>query len=201
MKGDILEDSIVIALQVEQERSKARKVFEEEGYHKIVCIENNLELLLHCTNNLVDILLVDMAFPFMDCVSTLRYIRDNRLVKIIIAVDDDWEKSRLTLNLDCIDIFVTKPIEARKIIPGLLVGMSRKEKMEQLEREYEQAESELRDQKTSSYALQLVMDKMRLDEDRAKTYLQQVADASGKEIQEVCEIVYSVLCNRKNVVK
>lgn len=196
-----MEHSIIIALQKENDRKKAKSILEKEGFHKISYVDNNLELLLYCANNSADVLLIDMAFPFMDCISTLRYIKDSEMAKIIVALDDNWEKTRSTMNLSCVDLFVTKPFDARKIMPGLLVAISRKEKMEQLEREYEEAERELKDQKTSSYALQLIMDKMYLDEEKAKAYLQQIAESNGKKVQEVYEIVYSVLCNRKNVVK
>lgn len=191
----------MIALQSEEDRVKAKTIFENEGYHNIAYAKNNLELILHCETSMADVLLIDLNFPFMDCVSTLRYIKDHRLAKLIIAVADDWEKSRTTLDMDCVELFVAKPLEARKIIPGLTIGLSRMEKLAQLEDEYDQAEQELKNQKVSNYALQLVMDKMGLDEEKAKAYLRQAAAASGRDIREIYEIVYAVLCSRKSSVK
>ncbi|HIU75447.1 MAG TPA: response regulator [Candidatus Pelethocola excrementipullorum] len=186
--------SIVLALQDDSDIKKARSIFESEGYQDIIQVHNTLELVLYCSENKVDILVIDTDFPFMDCISTLSYLAEKKLVKVIIAVDENWEKAWLKNNLNCVDIFVTKPLESRKLIPGILVNFSRKEKLEQLEKEYENAEREFRDHKILGYAVHLLMDKMNLTEEEAENYLVEYAKAYDKDLQEVSEIIYSVLC-------
>lgn len=193
--------SIVLALQDDSDIRKAKSIFETEGYQNIIQVHNTLELVLYCSNNKVDILAIDTNFPFMDCISTLGYLTEKKLVKIIIAVDENWEKAWLKNNLNCVDIFVTKPLESRKIIPGILVNLSRKEKLEELEKEYENAEKEFRDHKILGYAVHLLMDKMNLTEKEAKNYLFEYAKAYDKDLQEVSEIIYSVLCIKTSSAK
>lgn len=196
-----MNNRVMIALPSEQDREKARQILESNGYPDIQVVNNNLEMVLYCEKKPIDILLIDMTFPFMDCASTLRYIVDNGLARIIIAVDTDWEKNQSAMYLEWIDIFVTKPLESRKFIPALSVSLSRKDKMEELEQEYRKAKAELRNQKIFGYALQLAMDRMSLPEQEAKLYLDRIALEHGKDVKDIYEILYSVLCNKKSIKK
>lgn len=193
--------SIVLALQDDRDIKRAKKIFETEGYQDIIQVHNTLELVLYCSKNKVDILVIDTDFPFMDCISTLSYLAEKKLVKIIIAVDENWEKEWLKNNLECVDIFATKPLESRKLIPGILVNFSRKEKLEELEKEYEKAEKEFKDHKILGYAIHLLMDKMNFTEEEAKNYLFEYAKTYDKDLQEVSEIIYSVLCIKTSSAK
>lgn len=191
----------MIAVPEQKDIKKVEQIFRAEGYHNIAVAKDSLDLILRCQNRPVDFLVIDMDFPFMDCMSTLRHMVEHKLCRIVIAVDSNWEKSRLTTNLDWIDIFVTKPIEARKIVPSLLVCLAQKNKMAQMEQEYRQAEEELWDQKISGYAVQLIMDKLHLSEEDAEGYLNQAALQNNKKVQDIFEIIYSVLCNKKGIIK
>lgn len=196
-----MNQSIMIASAEIEEEKRVKDIFEQEGCTDIIVVKNNLEMVLQCEKTPVDVLFVDMMIPFLDSVSTLDYIAQNNLAKIIVALGEQWEKNQSLMRLQCIDVFVTRPIESKKIIPGLLVAIAQREKMKQLEVDYEQAETELRNQKIVSYGKQLVMSKLKMSEQDAEQFLQKLAKEHNREVIDVYEVVYTILCNKKNIMK
>lgn len=193
--------NIMIASAKHSEIEQVRRIFEQEGCQNITVVDNNLDMVLRCEKEPADVLFIDITLPFMDCISTLSYMAEHELAKIILALGDDWERSDNILKLDCIDVFVTKPIESRKIIPGLFIALDQREKICQLEADYEQAEEELKNLKIASYGRQLVMDKFRMSDKEADYFFKKMASRHDRDVSDVYRMVYTILCNKKNTFK
>ena len=185
---------VALALNKKEDLNKAAEALAEAGFTDLIRVTNTLELILACTSSKADILIIDMDLPFMDCTSAVSYLAEKKQVGLVVAAADDWERYRRRENLQAIDIFVTRPITAAKLIPGLTVNLARKERLRALEEEFAREEEAFRKEKVLNYTVHLLMDKLGCSEADGMAYLKKHAKAYGKEISEVAEIFYEMLC-------
>lgn len=187
----------VLALNKKEDLNRAAKAFEKAEIREVTRATDTMELILACTSRQTDILMVDMELPFMDCMNAVEYLVENEKVKLVLAVADDWEHYLKEQELSGIDIFVSRPIDEAKVVPGLLVNLARKERLRQLEEEYEREEQAFQREKMLRYTVHLLMDKLDCTEEESLRHLQKSANAYGKDIYGVAEIFYSMLCMEK----
>lgn len=187
---------VVLALNRKEDLNKTAAALQEAGFTDLTRVTNTLELILTCTSSQTDILIIDMEFPFMDCMSAVNYLSEQKKVQLVIAVADDWACQRQE-NLTAIDLFVTREVTAEKLIPGLIVNLARKEKLRKLEEEYDREAEDFRQKKILHYTLHLLMDKMGCSEAEGMAYLKKHASSYGKEVSEVAEIFYAMMCMEK----
>ena len=192
-----MEYGVVLALNRKADLQKAEEAFGQAGMKNLIRVSNTLELILTGTSRETDILMIDMELPFMDCMSAIGYLVKNRKLKLVLAVADNWEPYWKKESLSGIDIFITRPVEPAKIIPGLKVNIARKEKLLKLEQEYEEEEEAFRKDKILNYTLHLLIDKLKCSETEGMAYLKKYAEAYGKDVYEISGIFYSMLCMEK----
>ena len=188
---------VVLALNEKEDLNRAAEAFADAGFTEVIRVTNTLELVLTCTSSQVDILMIDMEFPFMDCLSAVSYLVEKKKVELVAGVADDWEPYRRKENLQAIDLFVTRPVTAAKLIPGLTVNLARKEKLRALEKEYEREEEAFRRDKVRNYTVHLLMDKLGCSEAEGMAYLKAHAASYGRDVNEAAEIFYEMLCMEK----
>lgn len=188
---------VVLALNEKEDLNRAAEAFADAGFKEVIRVTNTLELVLTCTSSQMDILMIDMEFPFMDCLSAVSYLAEKKKIELVVGVANDWEAYRRKENLQAIDLFVTRPVTAAKLIPGLTVNLARKEKLRALEEEYEREEKAFRREKVQNYTVHLLMDKLGCSEAEGTAYLKNHAASYGKDVGEVAEIFYEMLCMEK----
>lgn len=188
---------VVLALNEKEDLNKAAEAFADAGFTELIRVTNTLELVLTCTSSQVDILMIDMELPFMDCLSAVSYLTEKKKIQLVAGVANAWEPYRRRENLQAIDLFVTRPVTAAKLIPGLTVNLARKEKLRELEKEYEREEEAFRREKVRNYTLHLLMDKLGCSEAEGMAYLKEQAASYGKDVNEAAEIFYEMLCLEK----
>ncbi len=188
---------VALALNKKEDLNRAAAAFQKAGFEELIRISNTMELVMACTFQQIDILMIDMELPFMDCAKAVSYLVEHKKLKLVLAVADDWTPYLNEEKLAGIDIFVNRPITSSKMIPGLMVNIARKEKLQKLEEEFEKEEEAFRKEKILNYTLHLLMDRLNCQEEDAKVYLKKYAEAYETDIHEVAETFYSMMCTQK----
>ena len=185
--------NVIISLSEEEERDQISEMIRKAGAENVYFAENALDLVLFAMKYDEVIVITEEKKNVFDLADTLKYIADRSKYSTISVISDSWSVESRDLLLGSVDVFLTRPVTERSLMPGMLVVTARKKHMRDLEQEYQEAEESFARDKNMSFAEHVIMDTLGLSKEGAGEYIKTLAEKHGFDEGEVAKIVYEVL--------
>ena len=185
--------NVIISLSEEEERDQISEMIRKAGAENVYFAENALDLVLFAMKYDEVIVITEEKKNVFDLADTLKYIADRGKYSTISVISDSWSVESRDLLLGSVDVFLTRPVTERSLMPGMLVVTARKKHMRDLEQEYQEAEESFARDKNMSFAEHVIMDTLGLSKEGAGEYIKTLAEKHGFDEGEVAKIVYEVL--------
>ena len=185
--------NVIISLSEEEERDQISEMIRKAGAENVYFAENALDLVLFAMKYDEIIVITEEKKNVFDLADTLKYIADRSKYSTISVISDSWSVESRDLLLGSVDVFLTRPVTERSLMPSMLVVTARKKHMRDLEQEYQEAEESFARDKNMSFAEHVIMDTLGLSKEGAGEYIKTLAEKHGFDEGEVAKIVYEVL--------
>lgn len=185
--------NVIISLSEEEERDQISEMIRKAGAENVYFAENALDLVLFAMKYDEVIVITEEKKNVFDLADTLKYIADRSKYSTISVISDSWSVESRDLLLGSVDVFLTRPVTERSLMPSMLVVTARKKHMRDLEQEYQEAEESFARDKNMSFAEHVIMDTLGLSKEGAGEYIKTLAEKHGFDEGEVAKIVYEVL--------
>ena len=192
-KDTLKNTNVIISLSEEEERDQISEMIRKAGAENVYFAENALDLVLFAMKYDEVIVITEEKKNVFDLADTLKYIADRSKYSTISVISDSWSVESRDLLLGSVDVFLTRPVTERSLMPSMLVVTARKKHMRDLEQEYQEAEESFARDKNMSFAEHVIMDTLGLSKEGAGEYIKTLAEKHGFDEGEVAKIVYDVL--------
>ena len=192
-KDTLKNTNVIISLSEEEERDQISEMIRKAGAENVYFAENALDLVLFAMKYDEVIVITEEKKNVFDLADTLKYIADRSKYSTISVISDSWSVESRDLLLGSVDVFLTRPVTERSLMPSMLVVTARKKHMRDLEQEYQEAEESFARDKNMSFAEHVIMDTLGLSKEGAGEYIKTLAEKHGFDEGEVAKIVYEVL--------
>lgn len=192
-KDTLKNTNVIISLSEEGERDQISEMIRKAGAENVYFAENALDLVLFAMKYDEVIVITEEKKNVFDLADTLKYIADRSKYSTISVISDSWSVESRDLLLGSVDVFLTRPVTERSLMPSMLVVTARKKHMRDLEQEYQEAEESFARDKNMSFAEHVIMDTLGLSKEGAGEYIKTLAEKHGFDEGEVAKIVYEVL--------
>jgi len=192
-KNTLKNTNVIISLSEEEERDQISEMIRKAGAENVYFAENALDLVLFAMKYDEIIVITEEKKNVFDLADTLKYIADRSKYSTISVISDSWSVESRDLLLGSVDVFLTRPVTERSLMPSMLVVTARKKHMRDLEQEYQEAEESFARDKNMSFAEHVIMDTLGLSKEGAGEYIKTLAEKHGFDEGEVAKIVYEVL--------
>jgi len=190
----ILQDiDVIICLSDAEERQLAADMMKKAGADSIAFAENDLELILLALKSEEAVIITEARDNVLSLAETLNYVTEHSKYCTVSVLADSWPGETKESFLGACDVFVTRPLEERKIIPGIMVDAARKMRLRELEKEFNESTESFAKDKNLSFAEHVIMDTLGLSKEGACEYIKSLAEKHGYDEGEVAKIVYEVL--------
>lgn len=147
-KDDIKESKILIAEDLEYNRSFIKDVLNAEGYYNLIFAQDGYEAIEKVEKEHPDLILLDLMMPKLDGYQTCVKLKNNkktRGIPIVIQSAANSSKEReKAFKLGAND-FINKPIEALEIVARVKIQLSQYKMLNQLLEYKEKMRQELED--------------------------------------------------------
>src|SRR5438105_2685712 len=110
--------TILVADDNQTSQRMLQYVLEKLG-HQVVCTGDGEEALARLADTAADLVILDLAMPRMDGLTTLRYLRADehyRTLPIVMLTASGLEKDERQARADGVSEFLTKPYRSRELI-------------------------------------------------------------------------------------
>ena len=185
--------SVIVALSDRAEEERISGILKKAGAESVVTAENTLEMVLLAMKYDEMILITEDRKSVLDLTDALEYITKRSRYATVSVISDSWSENSREALLGFVDVFLTRPVTERNLLPSMLVVTARKKHMRDLEREYQEAEESFARDKNMSFAEHVIMDTLGLSKEGAGEYIRTLAKKHGFDEGEVSKIVYEVL--------
>lgn len=192
-KNALKDIDVIICLSDEKERREASGFMKDAGAARIINAENSLEMMLLALRSEVFVLITEAGDSVIELPAALDYITKRSRYGTVSVVADSWPEEERDALLGTVDVFLTRPLLERNLVPGVMVDVARKAHMQSLERELQESEESFAKDKNMSFAEHIIMDTLELSKEGAGEYIRTLAEKHGYDEGEVAKIVYEAL--------
>ena len=180
---------IVIAEDEALIRLDLKETLEAEGYEVVGAVGRGDEAVALVRELSPDLAILDIKMPGMDGIAAAKEIAGNRRAAVLILTAfsqrDLVEQATAAGAIG----YLVKPFQKSDLIPAIEVAMARFRDVKALEAEVETAKEQLTTRRIVERAKGLLMDRYKMSEGDAFTFLQQTAMRERSKMRAIAERV------------
>jgi len=180
----IAEDEAIIRLDL-------KETLEEEGYEVVGETGRGDEAVALVKEHKPDLAILDIKMPGLDGLEAAREIAGERRAAVLILTAfsqrDLIQQARDAGAL----AYLVKPFQKSELIPAIEVALGRFAEAQALEREVQSLEEQLQTRKVVDRAKGMLMDRYRLPENDAFSFIQKTAMRQRQTMKAVAEQIIS----------
>ena len=184
---------VIIGASDERERTAVKEMLEKAGAENISFADNVLELVLKAVKYEKPLIITEKRDNVLDLADALRYVTEHARYATVAVIADSWADESMDDLMGSVDVFATRPVTERDIMPGIIVDVAKKKRMMELEQELDRSEASFAEKKSMSFAEHIIMDTLGLSRESAGEYISSLAEKHGYDKNDVARIVYDVL--------
>ena len=180
---------IVIAEDEALIRLDLKETLQEEGYEVVGAVGRGDEAVEHVRELHTDLAILDIKMPGMDGIPAAKEIAAGRWAAVLILTAfsqrDLVEQARDAGAIG----YLVKPFQKSDLVPAIEVAIGRFSELRALEQEVHSLEEQLATRRIVERAKGLLMDRHKLSESDAFTFIQQTAMRQRAKMRKVAEQV------------
>ena len=184
---------VIIEASDEIERIAVKEMLEKAGADDISFADNVVELVLKAVKYEKPLIITEKRDNVLDLADALRYVTEHARYATVAVIADSWADESMDDFMGSVDVFATRPVTERGIMPGIIVDAAKKKRMMELEQELDRSEASFAEKKSMSFAEHIIMDTLGLSRESAGEYISSLAEKYGYDKNDVARIVYDVL--------
>lgn len=184
---------VIIGASDERERTAVKEMLEKAGAENISFADNVLELVLKAVKYEKPLIITEKRDNVLDLADALRYVTEHARYATVAVIADSWADESMDDLMGSVDVFATRPVTERGIMPGIIVDVAKKKRMMELEQELDRSEASFVEKKSMSFAEHIIMDTLGLSRESAGEYISSLAEKHGYDKNDVARIMYDVL--------
>ncbi len=193
-EADFFADSyVVIEMSDAEERTCIASMLRQAGAPDITFADNVLELVLESLKIDMTLIVSEKNDHVIGLSEALRFIVEHDRYATIAVIADSWADESMDGLLGLVDVFVTRPVTVRGLVPGISVDAAKKKHMMELEQELGRSEASFAKEKNMSFAEHVIMDTLGLSRESAGEYISSLAEKHGYDKNDVAKIVYEII--------
>ena len=193
MKDPLEDVKVIVTVRDKKESRKLCDIIKASGAADVSAAENTLEMVLMALKNDRVVLIAETGNNMLDLSAALDYVTKHCRYATISVIVDAWTDELNSDLAGAVDVFLTRPVTERELIPGLMLDAARKKHMQELEAELRESEESFAKDKNMSFAEHVVMDTLGLSKEGAGEYILSLAGKHGYDEGDAARIVYEVL--------
>ena len=191
--GPFADSYVIIESSDAEERTGIADILRGSGASSIVFADNVLELVLEALKSKMALIVAEKKDSVISLPDALRFIVEHDRYATIAVIADSWADESMDGLLGTVDVFVTRPVTVRGLVPGISVDAAKKKHMMELEQELGRSEASFAKEKNMSFAEHIIMDTLGLSRESAGKYISSLAERHGYDKNDVAKIVYEIL--------
>ena len=184
---------VIVAVSDREESSRLCDLMRGSGAEDVVCAENTLEMVLVALQHERAVLIAQAEGSMLDLADALDYVTKHSRYATISVIADEWTDELNGELAGAVDVFLTRPVTERNLIPGIMLDAVRKKHMQELEKELKESEESFAKDKNMGFAEHVIMETLGLSKEGAGEYIMSLAKKHGYDEGDVARIVYEVL--------
>ena len=165
----IADDEPIIKMDV-------REILELSGYDVVGEASDGFEAVEVCRRENPDLVLMDIKMPMLDGLKAAEMINKEKLARCVLMLTAYNEKAMLEQAKDA-DVmgYIVKPVDEKSLIPAIEIALAKQSKIEEMNNEYEKTRIALESRKYIDRAKGILMEKKKMSELEAYSYMRKVA--------------------------
>lgn len=191
--GLFADSYVVIESSDAEERKSIADMLKQAGASSIAFADNVLELVLEALKNDRALIVAEKKDNVIGLSDALQFVVEHDRYATIAVIADSWAEESMDGLLGIVDVFVTRPVTERGLMPGISVDAAKKKHMLELEQELGRSEASFAKEKNMSFAEHIIMDTLGLSRESAGEYISSLAGKHGYDKNDVAKIVYDIL--------
>lgn len=175
----IVDDEVLIRMYI-------REILENNGYEVIGEAEDGLDAINVCREQKPDFVIMDISMPVLSGLEAAKVINEEKLAGFIIILTAYRDKDIAKRAVDA-DImgYIVKPVDEDALLPAIDVAVHKYEQIKKMEKEYGKTKEALDDRKFVDRAKGLLMEKRKMTEKEAYSYIRKLAMDKGNSMVEI----------------
>ena len=135
MKDPLEDVKVIVTVRDKKESRKLCDIIKASGAADVSAAENTLEMVLMALKNDRVVLIAETGNNMLDLSAALDYVTKHCRYATISVIADAWTDELNSDLAGAVDVFLTRPVTERELIPGLMLDAARKKHMQELEAE------------------------------------------------------------------
>ena len=181
---------VVIADEDRQTRIQVREILEKNGYEVAGEAEDGLEAVMICRREHPDFVLIDLAMPVMTGIEAIRVIHQEGLAGFVIVLTACHNKELMhQATQENIMGYLIKPADETALLGALEVAFCQEGHLMEAVKECRKTRQALEDRKYIERAKGILMERRKLSENEAYSYLRRQAMDKEQTMAEVARIL------------
>ena len=179
----IADDEVLIRMYI-------REILENNGYEVVGEAEDGLDAIAVCRQKKLDFVIMDINMPVMTGLEATKVINEDKLAGfvIILTAYRDKEIADQAVNTDVMG-YIVKPVDEDTLIPSVKIAIHNYNQREIMAKEFHKTQEALDDRKYLDRAKGLVMERKKMSEKEAYTYIRSLSMDKGISMTELSKML------------
>lgn len=179
----VVDDEVLIRMYI-------REILESNGYEVVGEAEDGLAAITVCMEQHPDFVIMDINMPVMTGLEAAKVINEEKLAGFVIVLTAyrDKEIAEQAVNVDVMG-YVVKPVDEDMLIPAVKIALNKYKQMQEIEKEFMKTKDALDDRKYVDRAKGIIMERKKVTENEAYTYIRKLAMDKGSSMAEIAKIL------------
>lgn len=160
------------------------------GYDIVAQAKDGFEAIELCKIQHPDLAILDIKMPMLDGLKAAKIIKEERLAKAVIMLTA-YSDIRMIEQAKKAEVmgYVTKPVDIKSLVPAIEIAISKADQFLKIESELQKTKQVLESRKLVDKAKGILMDKNKVTEEEAYSYMRKEAMKRGCVIAELAKII------------
>ncbi len=177
-------------------RMDIREILTIAGFNVIGDVQDGYKAIEFCKKERPDIILMDINMPIIDGIKATKMIKENNLSDCVILLsaycDNQFIEKAKSVGVDG---YIVKPIDDKRLIPIIEITYKNVLDYKNLKIEKDEILYKLDEKKLIDRAKGIIMDKNKLSEKEAYSYLRKASMDGATKMVEIAKII--ILANEE----
>lgn len=166
------------------------EILKEGGYNVVGEAADGFDAIEQCKKHKPDFVIMDVKMPILDGLKASKIIIKDKLARgvVLLTAYSSKEFIEEAKNIGVLG-YIVKPIDEKSFLPNLEIILSKQEEFEELEKKFIKTSQKLEDRKRLDIAKSILMDRDKMTEKEAYTYIRSLSMDKRCDMGKIIDII------------